>query len=159
MSAGEQLIPTVHPLGQIEVGSSSATRIQEAQLKLRILKYSCSLNADVAGCAEREPTSTSICSSRPALMTVRKMIDHREVPVADAVQHDYVADQIGVRLLPERFLAFAPDRRDDGGDVECLGVGIERVVQRVVANVAIERDFDIVLFASTPFQDALKLAA
>jgi hypothetical protein len=75
------------------------------------------------------------------------------------VQQDHVPYKVGVRLLPERFLALTPYRRDDRGDVERLRVSIERVVQRVVADVAIERDFDIILFAPAPFEDALKLTA
>jgi hypothetical protein len=73
------------------------------------------------------------------------------------VQQDHVADQIGVGLLPEWLFALAPDGRDDGRDVECLGVGIERIVQRVITDVPIERDLYVVVLASAPFQDALKL--
>jgi len=75
------------------------------------------------------------------------------------VQQDHVPHEVGIGLLPERFPALAPYRSNDGGDVERLRVRIERVVQRVITNVTSKRDLDIVLFASAPFKDALKLAA
>ena len=54
------------------------------------------------------------------------------------MQQDHVPHKVGVGLLPERFLAPAPYRSDDGGDIERLGIGIERVVERVVTDIAIE---------------------
>ena len=90
---------------------------------------------------------------------MRKMIEHGHVPVADAMQHDDVPDQVGVGLLPERFFALAPDGDDDGGDVERLRVGVGIAVERVIANVAIERDIDIILSPPAAFQYPLHLTA
>ncbi len=75
------------------------------------------------------------------------------------MEQDHVPHKVGVRLLPKWFLALAPYRGDDGGDVERLRVGVERIIQWIVADVAIKRDLDIILFASALFEDALKLAA
>jgi hypothetical protein len=41
------------------------------------------------------------------------------------VEQDYVPNKVGVGLLPEGFLALAPYRSDDRGDIESLGIGIE----------------------------------
>src|ERR1700742_899513 len=71
-------------------------------------------------------------------------IDQGQVSITNAMEQNHIPDKIGVRLLPKRLLALAPDRRDDGGDIECLRVGIKRVVQRVVADIAVERDLDII---------------
>ena len=70
------------------------------------------------------------------------------------MENDDIANQIRVGLLPEGFFSFAPDRCDDRSDIEGLCVWIKVVVQRVVANVRIEADIDVVLFASTLFQDS-----
>ena len=116
-------------------------------------------DADVAGGAEARADLRQHPFERARADDGAEEIDHREVSIADAVQQDDVSHKVGVGLLPEGFLALAPYRRDDGGDVERLRVGIERVVQRVVANVAVERDLDIILFPPAPLEDALKLAA
>ena len=75
------------------------------------------------------------------------------------MEQDHVPDELCVRLLPERFLTLAPDRGNDRGDVECLSIGVERVIQRVVADVTTQRDLDITVLPPAPFQDALKLPA
>src|SRR5579883_1491090 len=61
-----------------------------------------------------------------------KDIDKRDIAIADAAQENHVAYQVRVRLLPERFLAAAPNGRDDGRDVVGLGVSVEIVVEWVV---------------------------
>src|SRR5258708_23686270 len=75
-------------------------------------------------------------------------IDQGDVVVAHAMKQNDVPDEVGVGLLPERLLALAPDRGDDRGDVVGLGIGVKVIVQRVVTDVSVERDLDVVLFSS-----------
>ncbi|PYX59144.1 MAG: hypothetical protein DMG76_06700 [Acidobacteria bacterium] len=77
----------------------------------------------------------------------------------NSVEDDDVSNQIRVGLLPERFFSLAPDGRDDRSDIEGLCVWIKVVVQRVVANVRIEADIDVVLFAPKLLQDSPQVSA
>src|SRR6266481_2710075 len=42
-----------------------------------------------------------------------KDVDESHVSGLNLVKHDYVSNQVRVRLLPEGFLPFAPNGRDD----------------------------------------------
>ncbi len=75
-------------------------------------------------------------------------VEHGHVPVADPMQHDDVPYKVCVALLPEWFFALAPDGGDDGGDIERQRIGVRIIVERVIADVAGERDFDVILDAS-----------
>ena len=107
-------------------------------------------DADIAGGAEAAPNFDQHFLQTSSADDSTEEINHREVSVADTVQQNHISDQVRVGLLPERFPALAPDAGDDGGDIECLGIGIERIVQRVIADVAIERHLYIILFPATP---------
>src|SRR5882724_8613011 len=73
-----------------------------------------------------------------------KNVHQRDVSGLNAVKHDDVAHEVGVGLLPEGFFPFAPDGGDDRSNIEGLSVRIKIVVQRVVANVRIQADIDVV---------------
>jgi hypothetical protein len=47
----------------------------------------------------------------------------------NALNHDDIAHEVGVRLLPERFLSFTPDGGDDRGDIEGLDTGVKIVAR------------------------------
>src|SRR6266568_7159160 len=74
-----------------------------------------------------------------------KNVHQRDVSGLNAVKHDDVAHEVGVGLLPEGFFSFPPNGCDDRSDIESLSVGIKIVVQRVVANVRIQADADVIL--------------
>src|SRR6266851_234863 len=75
------------------------------------------------------------------------------------MKNDDVSNQIGIRLLPEGFLPPAPDGRDDGGDVEGLGVRIKIIVQGIVTDVRFEADIDVVRLSTALCQDARQVPA
>ena len=63
-------------------------------------------------------------------------VEQRHVTVANSMEHNDVSHEVGVGLLPKRFLALTPNCRYDRSDVECLGISIGVVIERVVADVA-----------------------
>src|SRR5258706_6528811 len=54
-------------------------------------------------------------------------------------------DEVGVRLLPEGLLSTSEKVVQERGDVVREGVGVEVVVEWVVAVLGIEADFDVIL--------------
>ena len=66
------------------------------------------------------------------------------VPVGNAPQRDHKLEQIGVRLLPEGFLRFPEQVVQQRPDRVRDGVGIEIVVQGVVADARLEPDLQVV---------------
>ena len=68
-------------------------------------------------------------------------VEEGDVIVGDLVKKDDEFDEVGVRLLPEWFLATAKEIVQERGDVVREGVGVEIVVKRVVAVLGIEADF------------------
>jgi hypothetical protein len=67
--------------------------------------------------------------------------------------------KIGVRLLPERFLAFAKEVVQKRCNAVGKGVGVQVVVQWVVTVFGIETDFDVVLGPAMSCQNFLHLMA
>src|SRR5580704_16885696 len=92
-------------------------------------------NRHVAGVADLATCLSKQFFQPPRRNYCPEDVDERDVSGLKAVKNDDVAHQVGIRLLPERFLAFAPDGGNDRSNIESLRVGIEVVVQRVVANV------------------------
>src|SRR6266702_886584 len=86
-------------------------------------------------------------------------INERDVSITDAMQQNHVPDKVRVRLLPEGFLSPSPDRGDDGGNVERLGVRVKIIVQRVIAYVAVERNLDVILSTTALAKDCAQLPA
>src|SRR5262249_47878344 len=80
------------------------------------------------------------------------------VAVADAPKQNDKLQEVGIRLLPERFLRAAEQVvqhcRNRVGDC----VGIEIVVQRVVADASVKSDLHVVGGTSSPGQDRADLA-
>ena len=74
-------------------------------------------------------------------------IEEGDVVVGDLMKKDDELDEVGVRLLPEGFLATAKEIVQKRSDVVREGVGVEVVVKRVVAVLGIEADFDVILGA------------
>src|SRR5229473_4749834 len=72
-------------------------------------------------------------------------IEERDVVVGNLVKKDDELDEIGVRLLPEGFLASAKEIVQERGDVVREGVRVQVVVERVVAVFGIEANFDVIL--------------
>ena len=72
-------------------------------------------------------------------------IEQGDVVVGDLVQQDDELDEVRVGLLPERFLAFAEEIVQQRRDVVRERVGVEVVVQRVVAVVGVQADLDVVV--------------
>ena len=75
------------------------------------------------------------------------------------MKKDDELDQIRVRLLPEGFLATAKQVVQKGCDAEGQRVGVQVVVEGVVAVFGIEADFDVILAPFVAVEDALHLAA
>ena len=60
-------------------------------------------------------------------------LEERHVVIERLMQEDHELDQVRARLLPERLLAAAKEIGHERGDAVGQRVGIEVVVQRVVA--------------------------
>src|ERR1700683_3316489 len=86
-------------------------------------------------------------------------IEERDVVVGDLVEKDDELHEVGVSLLPERFLAAAEEIVQERGDIVGEGVRIEVIVERVVAVFGIETDFDVILGSLVTIQDVSYLAA
>src|ERR1700728_2049623 len=86
-------------------------------------------------------------------------IEERDVVVGDLVEKDDELHEVGVSLLPERFLAAAEEIVQERGDVVGEGVCVEVVVERVVTVFGIEADFDVILGSLVTVQDVFYLAA
>jgi hypothetical protein len=70
------------------------------------------------------------------------------VAVGDPTQEDDELQQIGVRLLPERFLRLAQQVVEQRGDRIGHCIRIEIVVQGVVADAAVDADLHVVRLAT-----------
>ena len=88
-----------------------------------------------------------------------KDVHHCHVSVADTMKDDDVADKVSVGLLPKRLFAFAPDGGDDRSDIECLGVGVQRVIQGVVPHWTVERHFNVIVSPAKRLKNLFELAA
>ena len=86
-------------------------------------------------------------------------LGERGVAVGEASQQDHELQQVGVRLLPERLLALAEQVVQQRGDGIGHRVGVEIVVQRVVADVGVEPDLDVVRLPPAGPQHGLHLPA
>src|SRR5882762_4404328 len=86
-------------------------------------------------------------------------IEEGDVVVGDLMKKDDELDEVGVRLLPEGFLATAEKVVQERSDVVREGVGVEVVVKRVVAVLGIETDFDVILGPLVTRKDVFYLAA
>ena len=64
------------------------------------------------------------------------------------MQQDHELDEVRARLLPERLLALAEEIGHEGGDAVGQRVGVEIVVERVVAVGAVQTDLDVVVGAA-----------
>src|SRR6266851_5388058 len=114
-------------------------------------------DGDVAGLADPATCFSQQLFQAPGGDHGAKNVHQRDVSGLNAVKHDDVAHEVGVGLLPERFFPFAPDGGDDRSNIESLGIGIEVVVQRVIANVRIQTDVDVVPFTAASLQDSSDL--
>ena len=68
-------------------------------------------------------------------------------------------DEVGVRLLPERLFAAAEKVVQKRSDVIRQSVGVQIVVERVVAVFGIEADFNVILDALVTREDVFCLGA
>ena len=82
-------------------------------------------------------------------------VEQGHVVVSDLVQLDDELDEVRVGLLPERLLAFAEQIVQQRRDVVGQCVGVEIVVQRVVAVVGVQVDFDVVVVTSVSLRGSL----
>ena len=80
-------------------------------------------------------------------------LEQRHVVVERLVQQDHELDQVRARLLPERLLAAAKQVGHQRGDAVGQRVGIEIVVQRVVAVRRVEADLDVVVAAAVALEE------
>ena len=85
-------------------------------------------------------------------------LGERRVAVADSAQQDHELEQVGVGLLPERFLRPAEQVVQERRHGVRHRVGIELVVQRVVADAGVEPDLDVVVGSVRARKDGLHLA-
>src|SRR5580692_4764228 len=72
-------------------------------------------------------------------------VKESDVVVGGLMKKDDELDEIGVRLLPERFLAAAEQVVQERSNVVRQGVSVQVAVKRVVAVLGIEADFDVIL--------------
>ena len=80
-------------------------------------------------------------------------LEERHVVVERLVQQDHELDEVRARLLPERLLAAAEQVGHQRGDAVRQRVGVEIVVQRVVAIRRVETDLDVVVGAAVARED------
>src|SRR6266849_10249504 len=80
-------------------------------------------------------------------------VEEGDVVVGDLVKEDDELHEVGVRLLPKRFLATPEKIIQKRGDVVCEGVGVQVVVKWVVAVFGIEADFDVILSQLVTYKD------
>jgi len=85
-------------------------------------------------------------------------IEERYVVIGDLVKEDDELDEVGVRLLPERLLASAKEIVEEGRDVVCESIRVKVTVERVVAVVGIETDFDVILGPPVTRKDVFYLS-
>ncbi len=86
-------------------------------------------------------------------------IEEGDVVVGDLMKEDDELHKVGVCLLPEGFLATAKKVIQKRSNVVGQSVGVEVIVERVVAVFGIETDFDVVLSPLVAVEDGLYLAA
>src|SRR5258708_1685488 len=76
-------------------------------------------------------------------------IEEGYVVVGGLMKKNDEFDEVGVRLLPEGLLSTSEKVVQERGDVVREGVGVEVVVERVVAVLGIETDFDVIPLTRT----------
>src|SRR5712664_40034 len=86
-------------------------------------------------------------------------IEERDVVVGDLVKKDDELDEVGVRLLPEGFLATAKEIVQERGDVVRERVSVQVIVEGIVAVLGIEADFDVILGPLVTAKNVFYLAA
>src|SRR5438046_6104237 len=72
-------------------------------------------------------------------------IEEGYVVVGGLMKKDDEFDEVGVRLLPEGLLSTSEKVVQERGDVVSEGVGVEVIVERAEALLAIETDFNLIL--------------
>src|SRR6266436_4889994 len=86
-------------------------------------------------------------------------IEEGYVVVGGLMKKDDEFDEVGVRLLPEGLLSTSEKVVQERGDVVSEGVGVEVIVERVVAILGIETDFDVIRGPLVTLKDVFYLAA
>ena len=86
-------------------------------------------------------------------------IEEGNVVVGGLMKEDDELDEVGVGLLPEGLLATAEQIVQERGDVVRQGVRFQVIVERVVAVLGIEADFDVILGALVTSEDVFYLSA
>jgi len=86
-------------------------------------------------------------------------IEEGDVVVGGLMKKDDEFDEVRVCLLPERLLATPEKVVQKRGDVVRESVGVEIVMEWVVAVLGIEADFDVILGALVTRKDVFCLAA
>ena len=79
------------------------------------------------------------------------------VAIGESSEQNHELQQVGVRLLPERFLRLAEQVVQQRGDGKRDRIRIEVVVQGVVADAGVESNFDVVIVSPGLRQDATHL--
>jgi len=75
------------------------------------------------------------------------------------VKEDDELDEVGVRLLPERLLASAKEIVERDAMLYARAYAVKVTVERVVAVVGIETDFDVILGPPVTRKDVFYLSA
>src|SRR5258706_7657887 len=86
-------------------------------------------------------------------------IEEGYVVVGGLMKKNDELDEVGVCLLPEGLLPTSEEVVQERGDVVREGVGCRVVVERVVAVLGIETDFDVILGPLVTRKDVFHLAA
>ena len=131
----------------------------ERSQQFGVLPVRLGTDANIGNMAETRADLNEHRLQLPGADNGAKDVHHCHVSVADAMKDDDVADKVGVGLLPKRLFAFAPDRGDDRSDIECLGVGVQRVIQRVVPHWTVERHFNVIVSPAKRLKNLFELAA
>jgi hypothetical protein len=86
-------------------------------------------------------------------------LEERHVVVEDLVQQDHELDQVRARLLPEGLLPAPEQVGHQRGDAVGQRVGVEIVVERVVAVHGRETDLDVVVGPAVAREDVADVRA
>src|SRR5580704_7287948 len=86
-------------------------------------------------------------------------VEQRDIAVGDLVQQDDEFDEIGIGLLPEGVVTASVEIVEQRSNVIGQCVGVEVIVQRVVAVLGVETDFDIIGRPSVTIEDVFHLVA
>ncbi len=95
----------------------------------------------------------------PVIEHVAVNLRERRVAHREAPEQDHELEQVRVRHLPERLLRLAEEIVEQRGDGVGHRVGVQVVLERVVADTRIEADLHVVVGATRALQHAPHLAA